>query len=75
MSFHPNRSKQAQRAIFSKKTSIQSHPVLTFGKIPVIETTHQKHLRLILDGKLSFKERFNERMCKAYKAMAVLRKL
>ena len=30
MSFNPDRSKQAQEVIFLRKTSIQSHPVLTF---------------------------------------------
>ena len=31
MPFNPDRSKQAQEVIFSRKTSIQSHPALTFG--------------------------------------------
>ena len=75
MSFNPNRSKQAQEVIFSRKTSIQSHPVLTFDNCPVIKTTHHKHLGLILDEKLNFKEHLKEKMSKAYKGMAVLRKL
>ena len=49
MSFYPDRSKQALEVIFSIKTSIQLHPVLTFDNIPVLKTTHQKHLGLILD--------------------------
>ena len=36
MSFNPDRSKQAQDVIFSRKTSIQSHPVSTFDNSPVI---------------------------------------
>ena len=50
MSFNPNKSKQAQEVIFSRKTSIQSH------NSPVIKTTHHKHLPLTLDEKLNFKE-------------------
>ena len=46
--FNPDRSKQAQEVIFSRKTSIQSHPVLTFDNSPVIKTTHHKHLELKL---------------------------
>ena len=65
MSFNPDRSKQAQEVIFSRKTSIQSHPVLTFDNSPVIKTTHPKHLELILDEKLSFKEHLKEKMSKA----------
>ena len=75
MSFNPDRSKQAQEVIFSRKTSIQSHPVLTFDNSPVTKTTHHKHLGLILDEKLNFKEHLKEKMSKAYKGMAALRKL
>ena len=48
MYFNPDRSKQAQEVIFSRKTSIQSHPVLNFDSSPVIKTVHYKHLRLML---------------------------
>ena len=75
MSFNPDRSKQAEAVIFSRKTSIQLHPVLTFDNSPVIKTTHHKHLGLILDEKLNFKEHLKEKMSKAYKGIAVLRKL
>ena len=75
MSFNTDRSKQAQEVIFSRKTSIQSHPVLTFDNIPVTKTTHHKHLGLILDEKLNFKEHLKENISKAYKGIAVLRKL
>ena len=75
MSFNPNRSKQAQEVIFSRKTSIQSHPVLTFDNSPVIKTTHPKHLGLILDEKLRFKEHLKKKMSNAYKGIAILRKL
>ena len=75
MSFNPDRSKQAQEVIFSRKTLIQSHPVLTFDNSPVTKTTHHKHLGLILDEKLNFKEHLKEKMSKAYKGIAALRKL
>ena len=75
MCFNLDRSKQAQEVIFSRKTSIQSHPVLTFDNSPVTKTTHHKHLGLILDEKLNFKEHLKEKMSKAYKGIAALRKL
>ena len=75
MSFNPDRPKQAQEVIFSRKTSIQSHPVLTFDNSPVIKTSHHKHLGLILDEKLNFKDHLKEKMSKAYKGKDVLRKL
>ena len=75
MSFNLDRSKQAQEVIFSRKTSIQSHPVLTFDNSPVTKTTQHKHLGLILDEKLNFKEQLKEKMSKAYKGIAARRKL
>ena len=66
MSFNPDRSNQAEEVIFSRKTSNQSHRVLTFDNSPVIKTPHYKHLGLILDEKLSFKEYFKEKMSKVY---------
>ena len=54
MSFNLDRSKQAQEVIFSRKSSTQLQPVLTFDNIPLIKTTHHKHLGLILDENLNF---------------------
>ena len=75
MSFNLERSKQAEEVTFSRKTSIQLRPVLTFDISPVIKTAHQKHLGLILDEKFNFKEHLKEKMSKAYKGIANLRKL
>ena len=73
--FNPYKSKQAQEVIFSRKTLIQSHPVLTFDNSTVITPTHHKHLGPILDEKLNFKKHLKEKMSKAYKGIAALRKL
>ena len=75
MSFNLDTFKQGQEVIFSRKISIQSHPALTLDNSPVIKTTHHKHLKLILDEKLNFKEHLKEKMSKAYKGIAVLSKL
>ena len=66
MFFNSDRSKQAQDIIFSRKTSIQSHPVLAFDNI-LVQNYAPKHLGLILDEQLNLKS-------KAYKGTAVLRK-
>ena len=55
MSFNPDGSKKAQEVIFSRKTSIQSHPVLFFDNSHLIKTKHQKHVGLSLDEKLGEK--------------------
>ena len=44
MSFNPDISEQAYEVIFSCKTSIISHPLLTFNNIPLAQTSSQKHL-------------------------------
>ena len=75
MSFNLDRTKQAQEVIYSRKTLIQSHLVSTFDNSPVIKTTHHKHLGIILDEKLNFNEHLKEKLSKAYKRIAVLRKL
>ena len=75
MLFNPDRSKQAQEVIFSRKTLIRLHPVLTFSNSSVIKATLHKHLGLILDEKVNFKEHLKEKMSKAYKGIALLRKL
>ena len=61
MSFNRYRSKQSQEVIFSRKTSIQSRPVLTFDNSPVLKTTHHKHLGSILKEKINFKEHLKEK--------------
>ena len=75
MSFNLDTFKQGQEVIFSRKILIQSHPALTLDNSSVIKTTHHKHLKLILDEKLNFKEHLKEKMSKAYKGIAVLSKL
>ena len=73
--FKPKRSKQAKDVIFSIKISIQSHPILTFHSSPVIKTTHHKHMGLNLDENLNFKELQKQKMSKAHKSIAVLKRL
>ena len=51
MIFNPDLSKQAQEAIFSRKTNKISHPTTTFNTIPVARTPYQKHFGLHLEEK------------------------
>ena len=56
MSFNPDPSKQAQEVIFSRKTKKEYHRPLTFNNYNVSETNSQKHLGVVLDNRLSFKD-------------------
>ena len=54
MSFNPDRSKQAQEAIFTRKVKKFAHPPIFFNNKPVQQVSSQKHLGLILDTSLTF---------------------
>ena len=75
MYFNPDISKQTQEVIFSKKSLKASHPVLYFNRTPVIRCSHQKHLGVYLDKKLSFHQHIKEIITKASKGIDVIKKL
>ena len=54
MSFNPDRTKQAQEIIFSRKKNATTHPPLFFNNSEIKLSSNQKHLELTLDSKLSF---------------------
>ena len=56
MTFNPDRSKQAQEVIFSRKIKKATHPPLLFNNNNVSQVNSQKHLGVILDVKLTFEE-------------------
>ena len=45
MSFKPHSSKQAQEAVFSRKSKKEYHPHLAFNNSKVLENNLQKHNR------------------------------
>ena len=75
MSFNPDPSKQAQEVIFSRKNNKLCHPDLIFNQTKVNRTSSQKHLGLLLDEKLNFKEHIKVLIDKASKGISVIRKL
>ena len=75
MSFNPTVLKQAHEVIFSRKRNKIFHPSLTFNNLNVERVGSQKHLGLILDEKLSFKDHVNATIEKVSKGTHILRKL
>ena len=75
MSFNPDISKQAQEAIFSKKTNKLSHPLVLFNNILMHCTSTKKHLSVYLDEKLYFRTHIREKKRKASKKTVVTKKL
>ena len=54
MSFNPDRSKQAQEVIFTRKVKKFTHPPIFFNNEPVQQVLSQKYLGLVLDTSLAF---------------------
>ena len=75
MSFNPDKSKQAQEVIFSRKTQRVIHPPAIFNDMPVVLSSCQKHLGIYLDEKLNFFNDIKEKISKANKGIGILRKL
>ena len=74
MSFNPDPIRQAQKTIFSRKTSQKNHPDLMFNDSIVNVTSIHKHLGMIFDSKLSFHEKKSV-LKKISKTVGLLRKL
>ena len=75
MSFNPDRTKQAQEIIFSRKKNATTHTPLFFSNSEIKLSSNQKHLGLNLDSKLSFNEHINDKIRQANKGVGLLRKL
>jgi hypothetical protein len=70
MKFNPEIAKQAIKVIFSRKYGKTRgvHPPLYFNEIPVARKPSTKHLGIILDEKLNFREHILEAIKKEKKA-------
>ena len=75
MSFNPDKSKQVQEVIFSRKTQGVIHPPAIFNNIPVVHSSCKKHLGIYLDEKLNFSNHIKEQISKTNKGIGILRKL
>ena len=75
LEFNPDPTKQATEVLFSCKTSNPNHPQIMFNGTVVAKTNEQKHLGLILDSSLSFKNNLNEKIIKAKKNLEIIKHL
>ena len=75
MLFNPDPKKPAQEVIFSRKRHFQNHPTININNIPVERASSQKHLGLILDEKLNFKQHVDNAILKVEKGISVIKKL
>ena len=75
MIFNPDPTKPAQEVLFSRKKQNQIHPTISLNNIQVEKVPYQKHLGLILDQKLNFKQHADCAISKINKGIAVIKKL
>ena len=68
-------NKPAQEVLFSRKKKTQNHPNISLNNIQVERASQQKHLGLLLDEKLNFKEHVGSTISKLDRGIAVLKKL
>ena len=75
MSFNPDRNKQAQEVIFSRKLRKVFHLNLSFNHQSIERSVVHKHLALTLDEKVSFTNCINDKINKTLKGVGLLHKL
>ena len=75
MLFDSDPKKPAQEVVFSRKKQLQSHPMISLNNVHVEKTSQQKHLGIILDEKLNFKQHVDNAILKINKGISVIKKL
>ena len=75
MSFNPDPSKQVQEVISSREIQKSCHPSIYFNNKSVKQVPSQKHLGMIFDKKLNFKEHLKIILNKVNKTIGLLRNL
>ena len=75
MLFNPDPTKPAQEVLFSRKKKTLNHPTLSLNNIQVKGASSQKHLVLILDEKLNFKQHIESAIVKINKGVAAIKNL
>ena len=75
MLFNPHSSKLAQEVLFSRKKKIQIHPTISLNNVQVERGSYQRHLGILLDEKLNFKQHIDSAISKVNKGISVIKKL
>ena len=75
MFFNPNPSRSGQEVSFQEKDQIQNHPTISLNNVQVERSSDEKHLGIILDEKLNFKQHIDSAISKVNKGISVIKKL
>ena len=74
MLFNVDLSNPAQEVLFLRKNQIQNHSTISLNNVQVERSSYQKHLGIILDEKLSFKQHIDSAISKVNKSVSVIKK-
>ena len=75
MLFNPDPNKPTQEVLFSRKNKVPVHPTINLNNIQVERTSYQKHLGILFDEKLNFKQHIDSVIPKINKGISVIKKL
>ena len=75
MLFNPGPNKPAQEMSFSRKKQLKIYPTISPNNIQEVRESYQKHLGIVLDEKLNFKQRVDNVIMKVNKVISVIKKL
>ena len=75
MSFNPDPAKQAVEVTFLRKRITVDHPRILFNDTPVFKVEEHKHLRIVLDSRLSFVRHIQVIITKSRQGIGMLRVL
>ena len=68
------KSEPVHKVLFSRKKQVQIHPTISLSNIQVEIVSYQKHLGLILDEKLSFKQHIDSAISGVNKGISIIKK-
>ena len=74
MLFNPDPTKPAHEVIFSNKKITQTHQIISLNNIQVERVPYRKHLGILLDEKLNFKQHVDNAILKINKGIFVIKK-
>ena len=75
MFFKLDSSKPAQEVLFSRKKKTQVLLTISLNDVQVEKLSHQKHLGILLDEELNFKQHIHSAISKVNKGISVIKKL
>ena len=75
MIFNPDPSKPAHEVLFSRQKKTQIHSTISFNNIQVEKASCHKHLSVLINKKLNFKQHIDTNILKIDKGISTIKRL